>query len=229
MVSSELAADRDGGPHRADRHGGAPDLQLDDLHGVRGGRLLFAGLALSISRGHLLRVQGVNGAGKTSLLRMICGLLPPWRGRVLWQGQAVTRLREEFGRQLAFLGHAVALKDELSALENLRVACVLAALHPHQEALLAALAAAGLAGREHVPVRMLSQGQRRRAALARLALSQATPLWVLDEPFNALDAAASQWLSGLLTAQLAGGGIVVLTSHQSVVLAAPTTQVTVTL
>ncbi len=196
---------------------------------MRGGRLLFAGLTLSVSPGQLLRVQGANGAGKTSLLRMICGLLPPWRGHVLWQGQTVTRLREEFGRQLAFLGHAVALKDELSALENLRVACVLAALRPHHEALLGALAAAGLAGREHVPVRMLSQGQRRRAALARLALSQATPLWVLDEPFNALDAAASQWLSGLLTAQLAGGGIVVLTSHQSVVLAAPATQVTVTL
>ena len=204
-------------------------LQLDDLHGARAGRLLFAGLTARVAHGQLLRVQGANGAGKTSLLRMICGLLPPLRGQVLWQGREVAGLREEFGRQLVFLGHAAALKDELSALENLMVASTLGGVDPDRAAVLAALDAAGLAVRHDAPVRLLSQGQRRRAALARLALAGATPLWVLDEPFNALDAVATRWLADLLAMHVVRGGIVVLTSHQDVPLPQALPQVVVTL
>lgn len=194
------------------------DLQIDDLHGARSGRTLFNGLNLAVPAGQLLRVQGANGAGKTSLLRMICGLLAPLRGRVLWRGRDVTRQREEFGRQLLYLGHAAALKAELTAQENLQAALALGARPASAPAVRAALQAAGLRGRENTPVRTLSQGQQRRVALARLVLADAVPLWVLDEPFNALDGAATAWLTGLLHAHVLRGGVAVLTSHQDVAL-----------
>jgi heme exporter protein A len=195
-----------------------PGLALQDLGCVRGRRSLFRGLNLALAPGQLLRVAGANGAGKTSLLRMLCGLLAPAEGQVLWQGQPLPQVREAFHRELVYLGHAAALKDELSALENLHTACRLAGHAPPAGALRAALADAGLRGREQVPARTLSQGQRRRAVLARLALGMGA-LWVLDEPFNALDTAAAAWLSGLIEAHLVRGGMVVLTSHQPVALA----------
>ncbi len=193
-------------------------LELRDLACRRGSRLLFKQVSATARPGELLRVQGANGAGKTSLLRMICGLAVPAAGQVLWRGRPVGGLREEYGRDLAYLGHAPALKDELSALENLETSATLGGRRISTSEARAALAAAGLAGREHLPARVLSQGQRRRAGLARLALPAAAPLWVLDEPFNALDTHATGWLLGLLSQQLAGGGIVVLTSHQAVAL-----------
>lgn len=193
-------------------------LALENLGCERSGRLLFSGLTAHVAPGWLLRVEGANGAGKTSLLRMICGLLAPRHGRVLWQGQPIRRLREEFGAQLLFLGHLVALKDEMSALENLRVNSRLNGLASRRTEAMDALQQVGLTGREQVPVRLLSQGQRRRAALARLLLGRQIPLWVLDEPFNALDRDAVAWLLQLLAAQVLQGGIVVLTSHQSVTL-----------
>ena len=145
-------------------------LALQDLACVRGRRSLFSGLNLALAPGQLLRVAGANGAGKTSLLRMLCGLLAPAEGQVLWQGQPLPQVREAFHRELVYLGHAAALKDELSALENLQTACCLAGHAPPAGALRAALADAGLRGREQVPARTLSQGQRRRAVLARLTL-----------------------------------------------------------
>jgi heme exporter protein A len=191
-------------------------LELIDLDCVRGGRTLFTGLTRSVRDGELLRVSGTNGAGKTSLLRMVCGLLAPARGQVRWRGRSVAGLREEFSRELVYLGHGAALKDELSPQENLQGACVLAGHRVSQEQARRALAEAGLRDHEHTPVRKLSQGQRRRAALARLALSPQATLWVLDEPFNALDAVATSWLEGMLRMQLRRGGLVVLTSHQGV-------------
>jgi heme exporter protein A len=176
----------------------------------------------------LLRVSGANGAGKTSLLRMLCGLLAPAQGQVLWQGQDVQRSREAFHQQLIYLGHAAALKDDLTPLENLHVATRLGGTAPDDAAARQALAGAGLGGREHVPSRNLSQGQRRRAALARLPLGQAL-LWVLDEPFNALDTAATAWLLGLIEAHLRRGGLVVLTSHQPVGLSDSVAQVSLAL
>ena len=191
-------------------------LELRQIECVRGRRSLFKGLDLQVLPRQLLRLQGANGAGKTSLLRIVCGLLAPAHGDVLWRGQSIRTLREEFGRQLVYLGHAAALKDDLSALENLLTASVLAGQAVSAAQATAALAAAGLRGRERAPARVLSQGQRKRVALARLVLSSNCPLWVLDEPFNALDTAATDWLLGLITEQTQRGGTVVLTSHQSV-------------
>ncbi len=204
-------------------------LELRDLACRRGNRLLFRQVSSTVRAGELLRVQGANGAGKTSLLRMICGLASPAAGQVLWHGRPVGGLREEYGRELAYLGHAPALKDELSALENLEAAATFGGRRTSTAEAKAALDAAGLNGREHLPARVLSQGQRRRAGLARLALPSAAALWVLDEPFNALDTHATQWLLDLLSAQLARGGIVVLTSHQPVALDPQWPQVTVSL
>jgi heme exporter protein A len=203
-------------------------LELRQLACVRGRRQLFRGLSLSLQPGQLLRVSGANGAGKTSLLRMLCGLLMPAEGQVLWQGRSVHREREAFLQQLVYLGHAAALKDELSALENLHAALRLAGVPADEPAARQALAEAGLQGREHLPARVLSQGQRRRAVLARLALTPAR-LWVLDEPFNALDTVATTWLLGLIEAQLQRGGMVVLTSHQPVGLSAGVAQQTLAL
>ncbi len=204
-------------------------LELRQVECVRGRRSLFKGLDLRVLPGQLLRLQGANGAGKTSLLRMICGLLAPARGEVLWRGQRVASLREEFGRELVYLGHAAALKDDLSALENLLAASVLGGQPVGPAQASAALAAAGLRGRERAPARVLSQGQRKRVALARLALAAVVPLWVLDEPFNALDSAATAWLLGLITEHTGRGGIVVLTSHQSVALGDAVAQVALSL
>ena len=190
-------------------------LELRNLACRRGNRLLFRGLTRELLPGQLLRVAGANGAGKTSLLRILCGLLAPTAGEVLWQGKPVRAQREDFNRQLIYLGHAAALKDDLSALENLVAATRLTGTGIEMSAARTALADAGLAGREHLPVRVLSQGQRRRAALARLAVQPAR-LWVLDEPFNALDSAANAWLAGLVREHLAQGGQLVLTSHQPV-------------
>ena len=194
-------------------------LELNAVECIRAGRTLFTGLSTVLRPGQLLFVQGANGAGKTSLLRMVCGLLAPAQGEVCWQGRRVPAWREEFGRQLIYLGHAAALKDDLSALENLLAASALSGWSVEPETAMAALSAAGLAGRQHAPARTLSQGQRRRVALARLALPGPRPLWVLDEPFNALDSTATDWLTALMHEQLARGGSVVLTSHQGVALA----------
>jgi heme exporter protein A len=203
-------------------------LELRDLACVRGRRSLFRGVSLTLLAGQLLRVTGANGAGKTSLLRMLCGLLAPAHGQVLWQGEPVHGAREAFNRQLVYLGHAAALKDDLSPLENLQAAMRLGGVVPDEAAARQALADAGLRGREQVPARILSQGQRRRAALARLPLGDAA-LWVLDEPFNALDSAATSWLLGLIESQLRRGGLVVLTSHQAVALGDAVPQVSLAL
>jgi heme exporter protein A len=203
-------------------------LELRDLACVRGRRSLFRGLNATLGPGQLLRVSGANGAGKTSLLRMLCGLLAPAQGQVLWQGQNVQQAREPFNRQLIYLGHAAALKDDLTPLENLQVAARLGGTAPDDAAVRQALADAGLRGRELVPTRILSQGQRRRAALARLPLGQAL-LWVLDEPFNALDTVATTWLLGLIEAHLRRGGLVALTSHQPVGLSECVPQVSLAL
>lgn len=200
-------------------------LMLADVACTRGVRTLFSGITHSVMPGQLLRVQGPNGAGKTSLLRMLCGLLAPTEGHVLWCGKKLTDQRETFGHSLVYLGHAAALKDELSPLENLLDACALGGQKPEASAALAALQAAGLRGHARTSARRLSQGQRKRSALARLALSQNAPLWVLDEPFNALDAAATAWLTGMIEAHLQRDGMVVLTSHQDVMLSAAQQQV----
>lgn len=204
-------------------------LELDQLECIRGGRCLFTGLSRRIDGGTLLRVEGANGAGKTSLLRMLCGLVLPAHGEVRWKGQSLRAMKESFHQQLAYLGHAPALKDDLNAVENLRSALSLSGTRISSAQAADALAQAGLSSRAEVPARALSQGQRKRVALARLPLSTNAPLWVLDEPFNALDSLASAWLIGTLARHLREGGIVVLTSHQPVQWGTPVTDMSIAL
>jgi heme exporter protein A len=190
-------------------------LKAIELTCERGGRALFQGLSFELGGGELLRLGGENGSGKTSLLRILCGLLSPNAGEVRWNDASIRSLREDYARALVYLGHAPAVKDDLSAAENLDIACRLAGNSVSEEQVFAALDRMGLA-RKDVAVRKLSQGQRRRAALARLVLSASVPLWFLDEPFSALDVAAAKVVADLIAAHVAGGGAVVYTTHQEV-------------
>ncbi len=196
-------------------------LEAAHLECVRGERTLFSGVGFSLAPGALLRVTGSNGSGKTSLARMLCGLLEPAAGEVRWGGENIRALRDEYWGRLLYIGHANALKDDLTATENLAFAGGIAGLTVSRERVHTALARFGLAGRERLPVRVLSQGQRRRAALARLAVSEAQPLWILDEPFAALDAAGVDLVQSLAGEHLARGGMVVLTTHQDARIKAP--------
>lgn len=197
-------------------------LEVTDLECVRGNRTLFAGVGFALRGGELLRAAGANGSGKTSLLRIVCGLLVPTRGEVRWRGSDIRSLREDYGRQLLYVGHANAVKDDLTASENLAVTCTLAGIPASGGQVRAALHRLGLAGCEKLPVRVLSQGQRRRLALARLALGGSVPLWVLDEPFTALDAAAVDCVQTLILEQLGRGAAVIFTTHQDQLAAAVT-------
>jgi heme exporter protein A len=187
-------------------------LEAADLECERGGRTLFRSLGFSLQAGELLRIAGANGSGKTSLLRMLCGLLAPAQGEVRWKGKDIARLREDYSRELVYIGHAPAVKDDLTAAENLAIACAVAGAPVSERAVAAALARFEM--REERPVRRLSQGQRRRSALARLALSAERPLWLLDEPFTALDAAGIAVVKELIEKHRAAGGAVVFTTHQ---------------
>ena len=190
-------------------YGAAPAaLELRAVGCARGGRSLFEGVSLRLEAGQWLKVTGDNGAGKTSLLRMLAGLLPPASGQILWRGQVLDAQRERLGLERLFLSHAPAVKEDLSALENLLAACALAGEPVETTEALQALDQAGLRAQAHQPLRRLSQGQRRRCALARLPLARRRPLWILDEPFSALDAPA----------HISHGGMAVLTSHQAVAL-----------
>jgi len=190
-------------------------LEARGLCCVRGERQLFAGLSLSLTAGHCLHVRGENGVGKTSLLRILTGLSKPESGEVLWNNEAISVDPLAYHRELLFLGHKDALKEDLTALENLQMYAALDDVALPDEKALAALWRFGLRGRENLPVNYLSAGQKRRVLMARMLTRQAR-LWILDEPFNALDLQAVQELQDLIGEHLSAGGLVILTSHQVV-------------
>ena len=192
-------------------------LEARALECTRGERTLFSDVSFALAAGSLMHVAGTNGSGKTTLLRILTGLGLADAGEVLWRGAPVRTQRETLAHELLYVGHAAALKDDLSAEENLQVACVLAGCAVTPAAAQGALDAFGLAECRHLPARLMSQGQRRRAVLARLVpltMAQVAPLWILDEPFNALDTAAVSFLENLLVKHVDNGGVVILTTHQ---------------
>ena len=193
-------------------------LLADALSCERGGLRLFAGLGFALQAGALLRVRGANGSGKSTLLRTLAGLTRPSAGVVRWRGDPIG---DDYRKEMLFLGHAAAIKDELTVLENLEFSCRMSALETPPGKIKNALEHLGIGRLADLPARYLSQGQRKRAALARLALSQGVALWLLDEPFAALDDEALAAVSGLCAAHLAAGGMLVLTSHQDYAIAAP--------
>ena len=190
-------------------------LRANALTCVRGERTLFTGLDLEVSAGEWLHVRGENGIGKTSLLRLLSGLTKPAAGEIFWNEQLISADPSEYHRNLLFLGHRDSLKEDLTALENLSIATALDGIALTEDEILLALHRFGLRGREDLPVNCLSAGQKRRVLLARLLLRQAK-LWILDEPFNALDVRAVEMLSELILEHIASGGMAIMTSHQEI-------------
>lgn len=185
----------------------------------RGRRLLFEGLDLELPAGRITWLRGTNGSGKTSLLRILAGLSAAAAGQVLWRGQPRAAAGAAARQGVLYIGHANALKDDLTLLEALAFWARLAGHADADDRAEAALQRLNLHNRRHAGVRTLSQGQRRRGALARLALDEAPRVWLLDEPYDALDDASTALLSGLIEVHAARGGSVLLTSHQPVTLA----------
>ncbi|EMV7687548.1 cytochrome c biogenesis heme-transporting ATPase CcmA, partial [Salmonella enterica] len=182
-------------------------LEARELHCERDERTLFRGLSFTVDAGEWVQVTGGNGAGKTTLLRLLTGLVRPDGGEVYWQGKPLRHVRDSFHQSLLWLGHQPGIKTRLTARENLHF------FHPGDGARLPeALAQAGLAGFEDVPVAQLSAGQQRRVALARLWLTRAA-LWVLDEPFTAIDVNGVARLTRRMAEHTAQGGMVILTTH----------------
>ena len=192
-------------------------LRVSHLSCSRGNKPLFADVSFELQAGQALHLEGDNGVGKTSLLRIICGLSPADAGEVCWHDKTIQQNATAFRSSLFYLGHGLSLKEELTALENLMSDAAVSGRTLSEPQAMVALARMGLRGREHLPLRVMSQGQKRRTALARLLASQA-PLWVLDEPFVALDAKAVDGLRGLLAEHVAHGGMALFTSHQPVTL-----------
>ena len=188
-------------------------LEISNLACARGDHQLFSGLSFSLTQGELLQVEGINGSGKTSLLRTLCGFMIPEAGEVKWRGENIRELREEYHAEMVYLGHLNAIKDELNALENLHINAGLSGCALDDRQAIAAQRRMGLRGRETLPVKVLSQGQRRRVALARLLVGNAS-LWILDEPLTALDVGAVGLMQELIGEHLAKQGMVIYTTHQ---------------
>ena len=199
-------------------------LTISNISCVRGHKPLFAPVSFALQAGQALHLEGDNGVGKTSLLRIICGLSPADEGEVLWNGVALNRQHPEaveaFRASLCYMGHNLSLKDELTPIENLLFDAQGAGRSLSHDKAMEALRKMGLNNRAHLPLRVLSQGQKRRTALARLSVSD-VKLWVLDEPFVALDAQSLDNLRALLANHVMQGGMLLFTSHQAVELSQP--------
>jgi len=188
-------------------------LTIHDLACERSERLLFKGLSFGLSASQLLLVQGGNGQGKTSLLRLLTGLGRPDAGEVRWRGESIARCRDRYHREMAYLGHANGIKDDLTPVENLRFHVALHGRPFEQAQALDTLKRLGLSRCLDLPCRALSFGQRRRVALSALLLAGAS-LWILDEPLTGLDVTAVALVEGLIRDHLHAGGMVVATTHQ---------------
>ena len=194
-------------------------LELVNLDCVRGGRTLFRNLNLSVAEGSLVQLQGPNGSGKTSLLRIISGLMAPENGEVRWQGANIRTLGEEYSQDIAYLGHRNGIKEELTPLENLRVSAGVSGNKLDTKEAVAALKQVGLESRQDLPVRFLSEGQRRRAALSRLITSTAK-LWLLDEVLAALDTSAVDLVRTIIEGHLNKGGMAIVATHHELMISA---------
>ena len=199
-------------------------LTISNISCVRGHKPLFAPVSFSLQDGQALHLEGDNGVGKTSLLRIICGLSPADSGEVLWNGVALNRQHPEvveaFRASLCYVGHNLSLKDELTPIENLLFDAQVTGHSLSREKGMDALRKMGLNNRTHLPLRVLSQGQKRRTALARLSVTDAK-LWVLDEPFVALDPQSLDYLRAILANHVQQGGLLLFSSHQLVELSQP--------
>ena len=188
-------------------------LEAENLECIRGDRRLFSNLNFALRPGEFLQLTGPNGSGKTSLLRMICGLLAPAQGEIRWEGANIHTLREEYSTVLTYLGHRTAIKEELSALENLKISSALDGAAIQDAPARNTLKKMGLEGRELLPARLLSEGQKRRVALARLVLCN-TSLWLLDEVLSSLDNTAVSLVLSLIEDHLGKGGMAIVSTHQ---------------
>jgi heme exporter protein A len=194
-----------------------PDgLQVDKVHVWRGDRHVLQGVCIEVHPHELLHVSGPNGTGKTTLLRVMSGLLRPEQGSVTWRGQSIVRQRTEYQAALAYAAHEPALKGDLTALENLHFSVGLKRRSSLAE-LRAALDRAGVAACAELPARVLSAGQRRRVSLARVLAMHAS-IWLLDEPYANLDAAGSELVSDLLQTHVQQGGLALVVAHRDLAL-----------
>lgn len=190
-----------------------PKLNVQDLACRRGGRILFAGLDFSLSSGEAALALGRNGAGKSSLLRVLAGLIPPFTGQIFWNGEDACRDPYDYRAAMRYVGHADGLQTNLTVIQNLRYWAALYRVSTERSALEKALAAVGLDELADLPARMLSAGQRRRLALARPIATQLGGLWLLDEPTVALDRPSIVRVEAAIAAFRADGGIVIASTN----------------
>jgi heme exporter protein A len=201
-------------------------LSVHNLSVVKRDRLLFEKINFAVESGCLLYIKGPNGAGKTSMLRVLAGLVESESGHVEFNAQNIQDCRENFNHQLVYFGHKLGINNSLNALENLHFWCQQHQVSASTEALFDVLALLNLIGLEDIPIANMSAGQQRRVALARFWLKPEAKLWILDEPFTALDSQGIELLSKQLVAYLEKGGAVVMTSHQQLQLDYPTHELT---
>ena len=192
-------------------------LSANELTCERGEWLLFKNMGFELGCGEVLLVLGGNGRGKTSLLRILCGLSVPAAGMVRWRGQPISQTHEQYGREMAYIGHANGIKDDLSPLENLRLAAALGGRELDSETAMAALERVGLSRCLDFPARVLSFGQRRRVALAGL-MSAGALLWILDEPLAGLDVKGVAMVEQMIRDHVVAGGLVIMSTHQPLAL-----------
>ncbi|MFZ6778607.1 cytochrome c biogenesis heme-transporting ATPase CcmA [Undibacterium sp. Ji83W] len=197
------------------------EFEASQLACLKGRSYLFSNIHIQLHAGHALHVRGSNGSGKSSLLRILCGLASPAAGSVLWRGKSIQKLKEEFHQHMLFLGHANGIKDDLLAWENIAFNTRLAGQHCSYAEACTALKTMGLLQTALLPAGQLSQGQRKRLALARLYLPDLPRLLILDEAFSALDQKATAALTLILNTHLQQGGMLIYTTHQDIELRVP--------